>query len=54
VEVIGMPPRGANSKKSARQLEHVRESEKKVGGSEKAAKRISAPTTSKTRRMKGT
>jgi hypothetical protein len=48
-----MPPRGANSKKSARQLEHIRESETKVGGSEKAAKRIAAPTASKTRRMKG-
>ena len=51
-----MPPRGTsrtNSKKSARQLEHLREGEKKVGGSEKAAKRIAAPTTNKTRRMKG-
>ena len=48
-----MPPRGTNSKKSARQLEHVRESEKKVGGSAQAATRISAPTTNKTRRMKG-
>jgi hypothetical protein len=52
-EVIDMPPRGANSKKDARQLEHIRESEKKVGGSEKAAKRIAAPPTNKTRRMKG-
>jgi hypothetical protein len=53
VEVIGMPPRATNSRKSARQLEHVRESEKKVGGSEKVATRISAATTNKTRRMKG-
>ena len=48
-----MPPRGANSKKATSQLEHIRESEKKVGGSEKAAKRIAASTTDKTRRMKG-
>lgn len=48
-----MPPRGVNSKKAARQYEHIKESEKKVGGSEKAAKRIAAATTNKTRRMKG-
>jgi len=48
-----MPSSRANSKKATRQLEHLRESEQKVGGSEKAAKRIAAPTTNKARRMKG-
>jgi hypothetical protein len=48
-----MPPRASKSRKSARQLEHVRECVKKVGGSEKVAPRISAATTNKTRRMKG-
>ncbi|HEY8806511.1 MAG TPA: hypothetical protein VIN70_02855 [Candidatus Limnocylindria bacterium] len=48
-----MPQGGAQSKKAARQLAHIKESEKKVGGSEKVAKRIAAPATNKTRRMKG-
>jgi hypothetical protein len=48
-----MPQSGAQSKKAARQLAHIKESEKKVGGSEKVAKRIAAPATNKTRRMKG-
>jgi hypothetical protein len=48
-----MPPRRAKSKKAARQLEHIREGEKKVGGSEKAAKPLAAAKTDKTRRMKG-
>jgi hypothetical protein len=48
-----MPPRGANSKKAARQLEHIREGEKKVGGSEKAAKPLAAAKPKNTRRMKG-
>jgi hypothetical protein len=48
-----MPPRRANSKKAARQLEHIREGEKKAGRSEKTAERIAAATTNKTRREKG-
>ena len=49
-----MPPRRANSKKDSQQLDHLRESEKKVGGSEKVAKRIAAAKPKNTRRMKGT
>jgi hypothetical protein len=44
-----MPPRGVKSKKRERQYEHIKESVKKQGKSEKVAKRIAAATTNKTR-----
>jgi hypothetical protein len=50
---MDMPPRGANRKKATRQLDHLRESERKVGGSEKAVKPLAAAKIDKTRRMKG-
>jgi hypothetical protein len=48
-----MPPKGVKSAKRKRQYEHIKESEKKQGRSTKAAKRIAAATTNKTRRKKG-
>ncbi|MBX4196679.1 hypothetical protein KW805_03760 [Candidatus Pacearchaeota archaeon] len=48
-----MPPRGVKSKKRARQYEHIKRSERKMGRSLKVAKRIAAATTNKTRRKKG-
>jgi hypothetical protein len=43
---------GASAKRQ-RQYEHIKESEKKQGRGDKAAKRIAAATTNKTRAKKG-
>lgn len=45
-------PRGSSPKRE-RQFEHIKESEKKAGKSEKVAERIAGATTNKTRRDKG-
>ena len=48
-----MPPRGIKSKKRTRQYYHIKSSEKRMGKSDKVAKRIAAATVNKTRRKKG-
>lgn len=47
-----MPQKGFSAKRK-RQYEHIKESEKSRGKSDKTAKRIAAATTNKTRRRKG-
>ena len=42
-----MPPRGVKSAKRKRQYEHIKESEKKQGRSDKRAKEIAARTVNK-------
>jgi hypothetical protein len=46
-------PQKAWSKKRERQYEHIKESEKEAGRSEKTAERIAAATVNKTRTKKG-
>jgi hypothetical protein len=46
-------PQKAWSKKRERQYEHIKESEKEQGKSEKTAKRIAAATVNKTRKEHG-
>lgn len=48
-----MPPRGVKSSKRKRQYEHIKASEKKLGRSDKTAKRIAAATVNKQRSKKG-
>lgn len=45
-------PKGLSPKRE-RQFEHIKESEKKAGRSDKVAARIAGATTNKTRREKG-
>jgi hypothetical protein len=46
-------PQKAWSKKRERQYEHIKDSEKEAGKSEKSAERIAAATVNKTRSEKG-
>ncbi len=48
-----MPPTGVKSRKRARQYEHIKESEKKMGRSTARAKQIAAATVNKQRREAG-
>ncbi|MEO8398178.1 MAG: hypothetical protein ABI550_00030 [Ignavibacteriaceae bacterium] len=48
-----MPPKGVKSPKRKRQYEHIKESEKKQGRSNKAAERIAVATVNKTKSKKG-
>jgi hypothetical protein len=52
-EENAMPPRGVKSAKRARQYEHIKESAREQGRSQRRAKQIAAATVNKQRRKAG-